>query len=83
MDVAFHEAISRRNLDQLVTEMGEPGFVSRHGRGRAPSTGAGHVDATVLSLSPRQSRYVRRWRRHARRCLACRQIFRALGLSLR
>jgi hypothetical protein len=36
----------------------------------------------MLALSPPRSRYVRRWRRHARHCLACANVFRYFGLSV-
>lgn len=73
----------RRSLDQLVTEMDRPGFVSQHGREATHVARPGHVEPALLALAPPQSRYVRRWRRHARRCPECRQIFRSLGLSVR
>jgi hypothetical protein len=83
MVLASAAALPRRSLDQLVSEMVQPGFVARHGRGLQAPHGGGHVDAAVLALSRAGSRYVRRWRRHARRCPGCRQVFRSLGLSLR
>ena len=83
MTPAVAQPLSRRSLDQLVTEMVEPGFATRGGRERDAPSRNGHVDRVLLVLEPPQSRYVRRWRRHARRCLWCRQVFRSLGMSLR
>ena len=72
----------RQALDEIVDQMGEPGFVIRHRRmPSARKTGA-HVDPEVLALAPPRSRYVRRWRRHARNCLECANVFRYLGLTL-
>jgi len=72
----------RKGLDDIVGRMTEPGFVTRHGRApTVPETGA-HVNPEMLALAPPRSRYVRRWRRHARRCLSCRNIFLYFGLTL-
>ena len=73
---------ARKTLDDIVADMGKPGFVGLHHRPPSvPETGA-HVNAEVLALVAPRSRYVRRWRRHARRCLACANVFRYFGLSL-
>ena len=73
----------RRALDDIIEKMAEPGFAASHPR--APSerskTGA-HVSPEILALSQPRSRYVRRWRRHARHCQDCANIFRYLGMSL-
>jgi hypothetical protein len=37
----------------------------------------------MLGMASARSSYVRRWRRHARNCASCSQIFRYFGLSLR
>ena len=72
----------RLGLDKLVAKMIDSRFVLYHRRVPRRPTGGGHVDPAVLSLSPPKSRYVRKWRRHARRCPACADTFRYLGLSL-
>ncbi|MFV2072939.1 MAG: hypothetical protein ACC742_09850 [Thermoanaerobaculales bacterium] len=72
----------RQALDKIVDQMGEPGFVIRHRRPPAARKTGAHVDPEVLALAPPRSRYVRRWRRHARHCLECANIFRYFGLSL-
>ena len=79
------EAFSRRGrlgLDELVARMADQRFVVSHRRVPRRSAGGGHVDPAVLALSPPKSRYVRKWRRHARRCPSCADAFRYLGLSL-
>ena len=72
----------RQALDEIVGRMLEPGFVIRHRRAPAGRKTGAHVDPEMLALSPPRSRYVRRWRRHARHCLDCANVFRYLGLSL-
>jgi len=72
----------RQALDEIVEKMGEPGFVIRHRREPSGRKSGAHVDPAVLALSPPRSRYVRRWRRHARHCLDCANVFRYHGLSL-
>ena len=79
------EAISDRErlgLDKLVAKMIDQRFVISHRRLPQRAAGGGHVDPAVLALSPPKSRYVRKWRRHARRCSTCADAFRYLGLSL-
>jgi hypothetical protein len=71
----------RRALDEIMARMAEPNFTVRHRRvPEIPETGA-HVSPEVLALVPPRSRYVRRWRRHARHCLACANVYRYYGLS--
>ncbi len=73
---------SRSSLDDLIGRLAEPEFAVRHRRvPEVPKTGA-HVSPELLALQPPRSRYVRRWRRHARRCLPCANVFRYYGLSL-
>ena len=73
----------RQSLDRLVAKLNEPGFRIRHQR--VPDTGwsSGHVNIDELALAPPRSRFVRRWRRHARRCSVCAEVFRYLGIDLR
>jgi hypothetical protein len=62
--------------------MAEPGFSVPHRRvPEAPVTGA-HVSPEILAAVPPRSRYVRKWRRHARQCLHCANVFRYFGVSL-
>ncbi len=73
---------ARESLDALMTRLTEPVFVSRHRRVPAGSERGGHVSPTILAVSSPRSRYVRRWRRHARRCPECATVFRYLGLPV-
>ena len=73
----------RQSLDRLVAMLKEPGFRLRHPRRPSARTSSGHVNPNELALAPPRSRYVRRWRRHARRCPTCAEAFRYLGLSLK
>ncbi len=82
METAATQKGGRLGLDKFVAGMIDPRFVLYHRRVPRKPTGGGHVDPAVLSLSPPKSRYVRKWRRHARRCSACTDTFRYLGLSL-
>ena len=72
----------RWSLDQLVGQMTEPGFVTRYCRVPSLRETNGHVSPAILALEPPRSKYVRRWRRHARRCPQCAGVFRYLGLKL-
>ena len=72
----------RQALDEIMGRMAEPDFTVRHRRvPEIPETGA-HVSPEMLAMLPPKSRYVRRWKRHARRCLACANVFRYYGISL-
>ncbi len=72
----------RKALDDIVERMVEPGFAAGHPRPpRKRPTGA-HVNPEILALSRPRSRYVRQWRRHARQCQDCSNVFRYLGISL-
>jgi hypothetical protein len=72
----------RKALDEIMGQVAKPEFAVRHRRLPAmPETGA-HVCPEMLALSPPRSRYVRRWRRHARHCLACANVFRYFGLTV-
>jgi len=73
----------RLGMDQLVHLMTEPCFVMRHRRMLPMAERAGHVSATMLSLESPRSRYVRRWKRHARSCSSCALVFSHLGISLK
>ena len=72
----------RESLDQLVTHMAEPGFAIRFRRVPNEVERPGHVSPTILAASPRRSKYVKRWRRHAKRCPDCANVFRYLGLPV-
>ena len=73
----------RLGMDQLVQLMMEPCFVMRHRRTTPMAEKAGHVSATLLSLESPRSRYVKRWKRHARSCSSCALVFSHLGFSLK
>ena len=73
---------SRTALDDLVERMVEPGFAASHPRAPTKRPTGAHVNPEVLALSPPRSRYVRKWRRHARHCQECRNVFRYLGISV-
>ena len=61
--------------------MAEPDFTVRHRRvPEIPETGA-HVSPEMLAMISPKSRYVRRWKRHARRCLPCANVFRYYGIA--
>ena len=72
----------RESLDQLVAHMAEPGFAIRFRRVPPSTERPGHVSPTILAASSRRSKYVRRWRRHAKRCTDCANVFRYLGLPV-
>ena len=72
----------RRTLDDIVGDMAKPGFVVRHHRPAPVREPGSHVNPELLAVSPPRSRYVRRWKRHARHCLECANVFRYFGFSL-
>ena len=72
----------RHALDEIVSRMAEPGFTVLHPRVSTKRPTGAHVNPDVLALVPPKSRYVRRWRRHARRCFDCANVFRHFGISL-
>jgi hypothetical protein len=72
----------RKGLDQLMGDLAKTDFSIRHRRVPEVPEGGGHVSPEVLAMVPPRSRYVRRWRRHARRCLHCANVFRYYGLKL-
>jgi len=72
----------RWSLDRLVAQMASPGFVTRYCRVPTWCEQEGHVSPAILALESPRSKYVSRWRRHARRCPACAGIYRYLGLKL-
>ena len=74
---------ARQSLDRLVKQMARPGFVYRFSRAPKMSDTSGHVNPAMLSLESPRSRYVRKWRRHARTCPICAETFRYFGLSLK
>jgi uncharacterized membrane protein len=73
---------ARESLDRLVAHMAEPGFAIRFRRVPPSTERPGHVSPTILAASSRRSKYVRQWRRHARRCNDCANVFRYFGLSI-
>ena len=79
---AVAESVRRWRLDDLIRQMIEPGFAARFRCAPPAAGGSGHVDPNLLAVAPPRSRYVRRWRRHARHCPACAGVFRFLGLRL-
>ena len=72
----------RKALDEIVNQAAEPDFVTRHRRVPKISKTGAHVNPEILAMVPPRSRYVHRWRRHARHCLECANVFRYFGLSL-
>lgn len=72
----------RMALDDLVEQVLQPGFVTRFRRMPPSIERSGHVSAPMLEISPPRSRYVRRWKRHAKRCEQCRETFRYYGISV-
>ena len=82
MDATETARDRRRALDRLVAQMADPVFVLRHRRVPSGREQGGHVSPSMLAMSGPRSRYVRSWRRHARRCPTCAATFRYLGLSL-
>ncbi len=82
MDATETARDRRRALDRLVAQMADPVFVLRHRRVPSGREQSGHVSPSLLAVSGPRSRYVRSWRRHARRCPVCAATFRYLGLSL-
>ena len=81
--IAISAAAGRRlPLDALVARMTDPGFVQRHRRVPRLREREGHASPFILAEVSARSAYVRRWRRHARRCTDCATLFRYLGLSV-
>ena len=73
----------RVGLDGLVAQMADPGFTVCYGRVPILRERGGHVSPSMLAMQPLRSRYVRTWRRHARRCSECATIYRYLGFPVR
>jgi hypothetical protein len=72
----------RSTLDDIVGRLAEPGFAGLHPRAPSCKKSGAHVNPELLAVAPPRSRYVRRWRRHARHCQDCRNVFRYIGISL-
>ena len=72
----------RKALDAIVERMVEPGFAANHPRAPSKRRTGAHVNPEMLALSSPKSRYVRQWRRHAKHCQDCRNVFRYLGIGL-
>ncbi len=79
---AASKSDGRRTLDDIVGEMVESGRVVRRHRAPPVREPGSHVNPELLAVAPPRSRYVRRWRRHARHCLECANVFRYFGLPL-
>lgn len=76
------DSSARKALDEIIARAAETDFVTRHRRVPPVSTTRAHVNAEILAIVPPRSRYVRRWRKHARHCLECANVYRYFGLSL-
>ena len=83
MIAAAHPSHRRVGLDALVAQVVDPGFAIRYCRVPTLRERGGHVSPSLLAMQPLRSRYVRTWRRHARRCSECAAVFRYLGFPLR
>ena len=83
MIAAVSSSHRRVGLDALVAQMADTGFATRYRRVPMLRERGGHVSPSVLAMQPLRSRYVRTWRRHARRCADCGTVFRYLGFPLR
>ena len=73
----------RVGLDALVEQMADPGFGLCYRRVPLMRERGGHVSPSMLAMQPLRSRYVRTWRRLARRCSECATVFRYLGFPIR
>lgn len=73
----------RVGLDALMAQMANPEFTMRYRRVPLMRERGGHVSPSMLAMQPLRSRYVRTWRRHARRCGECASVFRYLGFPIR
>jgi len=73
---------NRKALDDIIGRMVEPGFAARHPRVSTKRATGAHVNPEILALSRPRSRYVRQWRRHAKHCQDCSNVFRYLGIGL-
>ena len=72
----------RKSLDELVRLLVQPGFASRLRRVPEPESSSAHVSPELLAVVPPRSRYVRKWRRHARNCPYCAAVFRYYGIKV-
>ncbi len=70
-------------LDTLVQGMLDPCFIMLYRRTPSAPLTSGHVNPSLLQLMPPRSRYVSRWRRHARNCHQCAVVFQSLGLKVK
>lgn len=73
----------RKSLDELMTLVQQPSFAYLYRRMPLMCEAPGHASLRLLELAPAKSTYIRRWRRHARRCPGCAELFRYLGISLK
>jgi hypothetical protein len=72
----------RLALDELVSRLLDPAFAVCFRRQPAVAELPGHVSPTVLAMCGNRSAYVKRWRRHARRCAHCRMVFGFYGIRV-
>ena len=72
----------RKSLDELMYLVQQPSFAHIYRRLPLMCEAPGHASLRLLELAPPKSRYVRRWRRHARHCPSCAELFHFLGISL-
>lgn len=73
----------RVGLDALVGQMADTTFTMRYRRVPMMRERGGHVSPSMLSMQGPRSRYVRTWRRHARRCSDCAAVFSYFGFPVR
>lgn len=73
----------RIGLDALVSQMVDPMFTMRYRRAPSLRERGGHVSPSMLAVQSPRSKYVRTWKRHARRCPECASVYRYLGFSIR
>jgi len=72
----------RKSLDELFFLVQQPSFARLYRRLPTHCEVPGHASLRLLELAPPKSRYVRRWKRHARHCPGCAELFRFLGIPL-
>jgi hypothetical protein len=76
------ERSDRMPLDELVTQLRDPTFASRHRRAQSMRQTSTHVNPVMLAVCTRDSLYVRAWREHALRCPSCADVFAYFGLPV-
>ena len=76
------ERSDRMPLDELVTQMRDPTFATRHRREVSLRETSAHVNPVMLAVCTRDSLYVRAWREHASRCSSCSSVYAYFGLPI-